>query len=90
MARVLYGIDIPDNRPARALASLGSRPVLLIHGTGDELIPVSNASLLQKAGANDPNFELWIAAGSSHANAYHDYPEEYTKRVLAFFDKYLQ
>jgi uncharacterized protein len=90
MGRVLYGIDIPDNQPARALASLGNRPVLLIHGTADDLIPVSNAYLLQKAAVNDPNFDLWIAPGSGHANAYHDYLEEYARRVLAFFDKYLQ
>jgi pimeloyl-ACP methyl ester carboxylesterase len=88
--RALYGIDIPNNRPARALASLGSRPVLLIHGSKDDRIPVANAYALQKAAANDPNFELWIALGAGHTRAFHDHPEEFLKRVLAIYDKYLQ
>ncbi len=89
MARLLYGIDIPNNRPARALAGLGNRPVLLIHGTQDQLIPVSNAALLQQAARNNSNFELWIAAGSCHTCAYSDYPDEFLTRVIAFFAKYL-
>ncbi len=87
--RVLYGLDIPGNRPARALASLGSRPVLLIHGTQDQDIPVANAYLLQKAAANNSNFKLWIVEGSAHTMAYPDHPEEFEQRMLNFYDRYL-
>ena len=87
--RLMYGIDVPNNRPERALASLGNRPVLLIHGTADDLIPVANAYVLQKAAANNPNFELWIAPGSGHTMTFHDYPDEFLRRMLAFYEKYL-
>ncbi len=89
-ARLLHGIDIAGNRPASALATLGSRPILLIHGTEDDLIPVANAYLLQKAAASNPNFELWIVPGSGHTTAYPDHPDEFQKRMLGFFDRYLQ
>ncbi len=87
--QVLYGLDIPGNRPARAMASLGNRPVLLIHGTQDQDIPVANAYLLQKAAANNPNFELWIVEGSGHTMAYPDHPEEFQRRMLNFYERYL-
>jgi fermentation-respiration switch protein FrsA (DUF1100 family) len=87
--RALYGLDVPGNSPARALASLGKRPVLLIHGTADQDIPVANAYLLQKAASNNPNFELWIVPGSGHTMAYPDHPEEFQRRTLNFFDRYL-
>ena len=32
---------------------------------------------------------LWIAHGSKHADAYGDYKEEYTHRVLEFVEKYM-
>jgi pimeloyl-ACP methyl ester carboxylesterase len=90
MGRLLYGIDYAHNIPARAVARLGSRPVFLIHGTSDERIPVSHAYLLQKAGANDPNLQLWIVPNACHTCAYRQNPEEYSKRVLAFFDQNLR
>jgi pimeloyl-ACP methyl ester carboxylesterase len=90
MGRLLYGIDYADNIPARAVARLGSRPVLLIHGTSDELIPVSHAYMLQKAGANDPNLQLWIVPNACHTCAFHQNPEEYLRRVIPFFDQNLR
>lgn len=89
MGRLLYGIDIPSNVPARAVARLGSRPVLLIHGTADAEIPVSHAYMLQQAGANDPNLQLWIVPNACHTCAYVQDKEEYLRRVIAFFDRSL-
>lgn len=90
MGRLLYGIDYANNIPARAVTRLGSRPVLLIHGTSDQLIPVSHAYMLLQAGANDPNLQLWIVPNACHTCAYRQNPEEYSKRVLAFFDENLR
>jgi pimeloyl-ACP methyl ester carboxylesterase len=89
MGRFMYGADLTDDLPVRAVARLGSRPVLLIHGTADEMVPVSHAYMLQKAGANDPNLQLWILPNVCHTCAYAQNPEEYTKRVIAFFDRNL-
>lgn len=90
MARVMYGIDLTDDVPAHAVARLGNRPVLLIHGTADELVPVSHFYILQKAGANDPNLESWLLPNVCHTCAYKYNPEEYTRRVIDFFDRNLR
>jgi pimeloyl-ACP methyl ester carboxylesterase len=87
--KVLYGIDVQSNRPARALSVIGERPVLLIHGEQDDFIPVSNAYLLQKAAADNPNFSLWVVPGADHTRAYHEQPGEFIRRMLGFYDRYL-
>jgi uncharacterized protein len=89
MGRIMYGIDLADDLPVRAVARLGTRPVLLIHGTSDDMVPVAHAYMLQKAGANDPNLQLWIVPNVCHTCAYTSNPEEYTKRVIDFFDRNL-
>jgi fermentation-respiration switch protein FrsA (DUF1100 family) len=33
--------------------------------------------------------ELWIVEGAIHAKSYYVNPEEYRKRIKAFYDKYL-
>jgi pimeloyl-ACP methyl ester carboxylesterase len=89
MSKLMYGLDLLQNEPKRAIAQLGNLPVLLIHSTGDNLIPVSEAYELQHAGANNPNLELWVAQGKGHVSAFADNKEEYLKRVVGFFDKWL-
>lgn len=50
--------------PAEAVASLPPRPVLVVHGTDDEQVPVSDARTLAAAGG--PTAELRILAGAGH------------------------
>jgi len=91
MGKVLYGIDFSTVKPGEALARLGDRPVYQVHSRdGDDWVPLSQAHEMEQAGANDPNFTSWIAPGAGHVHAYTNNKEEYTKRMLAFFDKYLK
>jgi alpha-beta hydrolase superfamily lysophospholipase len=89
MGRLLYGIDLLQNEPKSAVASLGDRPLLLIHSTGDNLILPSAAYELQAAGSVNPNLQLWVAEGKGHVSAFADNRDEYIKRVIQFFDKWL-
>jgi fermentation-respiration switch protein FrsA (DUF1100 family) len=90
MAHLLYGIDFSKVRPAGALKSMGDRPVLLIHSTADEFVAVRHATRLQEAGAGNPNLEVWIVAKAAHCDAFSTYTEEYTRRMLAFYDRHLK
>ncbi len=89
-AKTLFGLDIAAASPKQSVARLGDRPVLLIHATGDDLIPPSEAVELQQAGAADPNLQLWLAPATGHVAAFADNKEEYLSRVIGFFDKYLR
>jgi len=89
-ANSVFGLDIAADDPKRAVARLSDRPVLLIHATGDDLIPASQAVELQKAGAEDPNLQLWLAPAVGHVGAFAGNKDEYLNRVMGFFDKYLR
>jgi pimeloyl-ACP methyl ester carboxylesterase len=88
-ARLLYGMDFAQARPAVALRGMGDRPILLIHSTTDEFVPVRHAIRLQQAGAGNPNLDVWIVPQAGHCEAFSTYKDEYTRRMLAFYDRYL-
>jgi pimeloyl-ACP methyl ester carboxylesterase len=85
----MYGVDLAKNRPQRQVTRLGNRPLLLIHGTEDELIPVSHAYVLKEAAEGNPNATLWIVPGACHTCAYNVDNALYMERIIGFFDKHL-
>jgi fermentation-respiration switch protein FrsA (DUF1100 family) len=81
------GGNIAQVRPMDAIASLSPRPVLLVHGARDELVPVSNAYALYAA-AREPK-EIYVIADAEHLGLAQVEPEEYERRVIGFLDEYL-
>lgn len=76
-----------DVAPIRVIDKLAGRPLLLIHGTDDDMIPVSHAHRLFEA-AHEPK-ELWITPGANHCGAYFLDRPGYCQRVGAFFTQAL-
>ena len=72
-----------DVAPFRVVDMLAPRPLLLIHGTDDDMIPVNHAYRLFEA-AGEPK-ELWIAPGANHCGAYFLDRAAYCRRVIGFF-----
>ena len=62
-------------------------PMLFIHGDADDFVPTWMVHPLYEA-KPEPK-ELWLAPGSAHARSYKDHPAEYTARVKAFTEKYI-
>lgn len=89
MARVMYGMDMAGNKPTEALAHLGSRPVMLIHETGDPQISTTHHYLLEKAGQKNPSLESWLIQGADHGQSFRQNREEYLQRVFGFLDRNL-
>lgn len=58
-------------------------PMLFIHGDADTFVPTSMVYELYEAKQKGYK-SLWIAKGTSHALAYHDYPKEYLQQLRAF------
>lgn len=52
-------------RPLEAAASLGGRPVLVVHGTGDDEVPAAAARALADA-VNDGRGDLRLVPGAGH------------------------
>lgn len=87
LCRMEYGWNF---REASALEQVRkcTLPMLFIHGDADTFVPTWMVYPLYET-KPEPK-ELWIAPGTAHAQAYRDHTEEYTARVKAFVEKYMQ
>lgn len=92
LARRLYALDIRKAAPERIIDRISPRPILLIHGTEDSIIPFEQARRLKAAGGS--NVELWPLTGYKHTEGIRlepGYPkvsplrERYLQRVTEFF-----
>jgi alpha-beta hydrolase superfamily lysophospholipase len=87
VAHRAFGVRTDDLKPIRSATAWGSRPLLLIHGEADSIVPVRHAHAL--AAAIGPACEEIVLPGIEHVRAYRAYPKEYVARVDGFFDQYL-
>ncbi len=86
-ARWVFGVRTDDLVPIRAARSWGNRPMLLIHGESDSIVPVSQAfQLASAAGASCSTMTL---PGVEHVGAYEADPQGYVGLIGAFFQAHL-
>jgi dipeptidyl aminopeptidase/acylaminoacyl peptidase len=71
--------------PVAAVSRLAPRPLLLVHGLADRVIPPSESEALLAAAGN-PRAELWLVPGGRHTHSYEADPESYMARVAGFLD----
>jgi pimeloyl-ACP methyl ester carboxylesterase len=71
----------------RAIAKLGPRPWLMIHGEGDTYIKPDMAQALFARGKQPKEF--WLVPGAKHNQAIQTAGDEYKRRVLDFFSRHL-
>jgi fermentation-respiration switch protein FrsA (DUF1100 family) len=83
-AELQTGAGIDAVRPMEAIARLSPRPVFIIQGLRDTMIPLDSARDLFEA-AGEPRY-LWTDEKAYHLNMFPKYPEEYEQRVIEFFD----
>lgn len=82
-ARWRYGVEVERAAPAEAVRRV-TRPLLVIHGLADNNIPpVHGRRIVANAGAN---VAFWQVPGAGHVNASAAAPEEFQRRVLAWFE----
>ncbi len=83
LACSVSGVDFWSARPIDDLRRIGARPVLLIQGADDLLVPVAQARALHAA---NPTSQYWEVADADHGGAFRAQPAAYVERVTAFFD----
>lgn len=74
-----------DVEPVREVAAIAPRPVLVIHGTADTLIPFEHGKKVYEA-ARQPK-EFWVGEGAEHCGTYFLDRPGYCERVAAFFER---
>ena len=73
--------------PKFNVAKISPRPIFIIHGRYDNLVPAAQAKLLYK-NAGEPK-EMWLVPGAKHNKCAEVGGFEYKQRLGDFFRKYL-
>lgn len=84
MVMRLSGIKGGDLRPLDHIAKVSPRPLLLIAGSIDEVVPAAMARELYAAAA-EPK-QLWIIEAAGHGDYAQVEPERFPRRLVEFFD----
>jgi uncharacterized protein len=79
------GYRFDQVEPLREIAAIAPRPILLIHSTGDQVIPYQHSIQLYEA-AGEPK-ELWLVENVPHCAAYFIDRPAYCCRVAEFFGR---
>lgn len=80
-----YGYRFREVAPVDAVGAIAPRPLLLLHGTEDSVIPVEHAlRLAEAAGAGS---ELHLTEGAAHCGTYFADRPGYIARVAAFLGR---
>ncbi len=85
--RLLHGFDLQGVRPVDEVPHLEPRPLMIVHGRDDALVPVGQAQVLANAA---PWAGVWLLEDVGHAGAYTHDPVLYTLRAIEFFDEALR
>jgi pimeloyl-ACP methyl ester carboxylesterase len=75
------GVDLREHRPGRLIPELAGKPLLLIHGKADGIIPYTETLLLHRA--SQERAELWLVENARHAESIQH--REYPARLRRFF-----
>jgi len=82
------GFRREDVDATRWIGRISPRPVLLMQGGKDVVISVGSGRRLYDAAG--PPRELWFEPDVSHARFDTERPDEYERRVVSLFDRYLR
>ncbi|OMF63496.1 alpha/beta hydrolase [Paenibacillus sp. FSL R5-0766] len=89
MADWVFNVDLDSVSPMDAVKKMQDKPVMLIHGTGDQQISYKNTEKIYESLKNNPNAEVWYPQNTEHIDAINHYPTDYFQRVDRFMDKYV-
>ncbi len=79
------GVDLDDVAPVKVISKISPRPVFLIDNPKDDMFPGDSVEALYEA-AREPKV-FWQIPASPHGRGWETAPEEYERRVLAFWRK---
>ena len=86
--RLRFGVWPREVSPRDSVQRLGSRSLLVIHGSADHRMPVEDTRHL--VGQTSGPCELWVVDGAGHLGSFAVDPEGYLERLVHFFSAHLE
>lgn len=90
MGRLTTGDDITRLKPVDEVTRIEDRPLYLVHGTADNLVPFAQMGRLSDAVRSAGGTVQTWQTTSAHVGSMHDHPAEYEARLVAFFESSLR
>jgi fermentation-respiration switch protein FrsA (DUF1100 family) len=85
-----FGFGLDDVSPLREVSGLAGRPLFLIHGGADEVIPADHTRrLIAAARSSGVLVDEWIVPEAGHCGGYFADRAVYCTRVREFFSRVL-
>jgi fermentation-respiration switch protein FrsA (DUF1100 family) len=81
------GVSLNDVRPVDDVTIISPRPVFIIQGMQDAMVPLDSAQRIYDAAA-EPK-KIWTEPDAVHLGMYSAHPQKYTNHVIGFFDEWL-
>jgi uncharacterized protein len=81
------GVRLDDVRPVDDVLAISPRPVFIIQGMQDGMVPLDSAQRIYDAAA-EPK-KIWTEPDVGHLKMYSVHPQKYTNYVIGFFDEWL-
>ena len=85
--RLRAGLAVGSKSPVKSIFRISPKPLLMIGGSADTLMPESGVRRLHAA-AGEPK-QLWIISGAAHGKCHEAAGLAYERRVIGFFEKHL-
>jgi fermentation-respiration switch protein FrsA (DUF1100 family) len=85
LCELRFGVDLRETSPIKVVEKISPRPIFFVDEGRDHLFPCDSVEDLYNA-ARDPK-EFWMVPEAEHGRAREARPEEYRRRVLAFWQK---
>jgi fermentation-respiration switch protein FrsA (DUF1100 family) len=82
------GVDVNAVRPMDVIEEISPRPILIIHGLADYVVPLANSER-NFAAAKNPK-ELWLVSGAKHGESHTVDKSRYERKVISFYQSALQ
>jgi fermentation-respiration switch protein FrsA (DUF1100 family) len=85
-ASLLYRVNYHWARPMDVVATIAPRPVFLIHGAADTVVPPEHMNFLVDASGESKRYvQTWLIPEAQHIKAFHVMKDHYVDRLTAFF-----
>lgn len=81
------GVNMNEVRPVDDVPLISPRPIFIIQSLEDGMVPLDSAQRIYDAAGDSK--QLWMEPDAVHLGMYSSYPEEYTEKVIGFFDHFL-
>ena len=76
----------PREGPIDHVAEISPRPLFILHGKADSVIPFEHSERIHEA-AEHPTAELWLPEDAGHAAIINRWPDEYGERIHRFIQQ---